>query len=250
MKTYTFLLAIIFVIMSVTPSHAQTPQGPFDALISHISQDIESSNIFLLWQQDVPGSGLHAFQKVYRYGIGADAGVPVNQKLSSIHAKQDGRPVAGNRHMVVSSGNFVVSPFDYAVAAWEGQNRTIELMIPHFDTTDVMWNSHTAFTVDGPVAPVDGNNERGRIFIETGDMTANGLDEFALVFHGADSTIHVQLYSVDENLEPQLMAAINDEQLLPTPTDFTRLSVATGDINGDGREDVIISSATKTGSKS
>jgi len=245
MKTFTTLfIMILFSGITITIS-AQTPDGKFDEMIG---KEIISSNIFLLWQEETPDNALQAFQKVYRFGVGSDS--PVDQRFADIPAKQDARPVGGNRHMVVTPGKFVVSPFDYVIAAWEGQNQTIELMIPHMDSTEVMWNSHTAFTVDGPVIQTDGNNERGRIFIQSGDMNGNGLDEFALVYHGADSTIHIQVYDLDENLTPRLLASINDEQLIPPDIGLARISVAVGDVNGSGRDEIILSSLEVTGEQS
>jgi hypothetical protein len=242
---FIFVLLTALVAQAFVQAIAQTPEGPFDELIS---EEIISSNIFLLWQESVSGNGLRSFQKVYRFGVGADA--PADQRFMDIPARQDDRPVAGNRHMVVTPGKFVVSPFDYVVAAWEGQNRTIELMIPQFDTTEVMWDTHSAFTVDGPVVPTDGSNERGRIFLKSGDMNGNSLDEFALVYHGADSTIHIQVYDLDEALTPRLLASINDEQLLPLPIELAKLSVAVGDVNGNGRDEIILASVAITGTQS
>ncbi len=243
MKTLTtFLILITFLGITLTVT-AQSSGGPFDDLVG---KEIRSDNIFLLWQEVEPDSELKSFQKVFRYDPEADA----DQSFSDIPAKVADHPVGGNRHMTIASGNFIDSPFDHVIAAWEGENQTVELMIPRFDSTEVMWNSQATFTVDGPVVQTDGNNERGRIFIQSGDMNGNGWDEFALVYHGADSTIHIEVYELDENLTPHLVASINDEELLPTPIDLAKLSVAVGDVNGNGRDEIILSSVAITGTQS
>lgn len=244
MRTATKILFTgLFGLFLISSVAAQSSQGPFEDLIG---KEIRSDNIFLLWQELDLNSELQSYQKVFRYDFDGD----INQNFSNIPTKIADQPVSGNRHMAVASGKFIPSLFDHVVAAWEGENQTIELMVPQFDTTEVMWNSQTIFTVDGPVVQTDGNNERGRIFIKSGDMNGNGSDEFALVYHGADSTIHIEVYELDENLTPHLLASINDEELLPSPINLANMSVAVGDVNGNGRDEIILSSVEVTGSQS
>ena len=243
MRRENLILLICLIALIHSLAIAQSSRGPFDEIIG---KSIKSDNIFLLWQEEFQDSGWRSFQKVFNYELTSSE----DGNFSDIPAVHDPRPVGGNRHMVVTTGKYVVSPYDYVIAAWEGENRTIELMIPHFDSTDVMWNTHTAFTVEGPVVATDGNNERGRIFVESGDFTGNGLDEFALVYHGADSTIHVEVYDVDEAFSPRLVASINDETLLPTPPEFAQIAVAAGDLNGNGRDEIILTSVEQIGTQS
>jgi len=249
MKTFTTLLImILFTGITITVS-AQSSNGPFEDLVG---KEIESNNIFLLWQQDEgQGDGMQSFQKIYSFD-----GTPEHQDdriLEATQRKIDGRKVRGDQKMTVTKGRFAESPYDYIVAAWEGENRTIELSIPHFDTTDVMWNTRSAFTVSGPVASQSFSD--GRMLIEAGDLNGNGLDEFVLVYEGADNYIHMEVYDTDESLMPVLRASNSDFKVeindvffhnRSTFPDFkaTPFSLTTGDLNGNGRAEIILATFT------
>ncbi len=201
---------------------------------------IQSKNIFMLWsQKDNNGSGLVSKQKIYKYFLKDSALVP-NQRLSGTKVHQDSTAgVSGNRQMDAATGYFTNSRFEEVITAWEGPNQTIQLMIPHFDTTANAWSESSELTIPGPVVPY-ANEQRGRIYVRTGDFLGIGKDQFVLAFQGADSTIHLQVYGVDNNLVPHLIASINDEKLLPLPIDLARFSIITGDLNGDGKDEIVL----------
>ena len=201
---------------------------------------VKSNNIFLLWsQQNAGGSTLISHQKIYRYYTG-NKNMPSTQRLSGTRVHQDSTAfVNGNDQMDVAAGYFTHGVLENAVAVWEGPNQTIQVMIPHFDTTANAWSKSSEMTIPGPVVAY-GAQQRGRIYVRTGDFLGNGLDQFVIAYQGADSTIHLQVYQVNDSLEPQLIASINDEKLLPTPTGYARFSITTGDLNGDGKDEIIL----------
>ena len=147
--------------------------------------------------------------------------------------------VSGNKQMDAASGYFTNGRFENVVAAWEGPNQTIQLMIPHFDTTANAWSESSKLTIAGPIISY-ANEQRGRIYVRTGDFLGIGKDQFVIAFQGADSTIHLQVYEVDNSLVPHLIASINNEKLLPLPLDLARFSITTGDLNGDGKDEIVL----------
>src|SRR5690554_4510642 len=149
-------------LLLIAPNDALA-QSEDDPLHEIVGQRIESANIFMLWQEEA-GSGLGlSRQKMYTY----DRTLSPEKRVVPIPGVSDGRPVAGNRQMVEASGNFNVDPYEDVVAAWEGEAQQVELLIPHFDTTDAMWNETSALTVAEPAA---GTAADGTIRLKTGDL--------------------------------------------------------------------------------
>jgi hypothetical protein len=197
---------------------------------------IHGEDIFMLWSQQT-NSGLVSKQQIYKYLN--DSTVSINQRFAGTQIHQDTAEVSGNQQMDVASGYLTNSAFENVIAAWEGPNQTIRLMIPHFDSAASTWSSSSELTVPGPVVAY-GAQQRGRIYVRTGDFLGNGRDQFVLAFQGVDSTIHLQVYDVDNSLVPHLIASINDEKLLPTPVSLARFSITTGDLNGDSKDEIIL----------
>jgi hypothetical protein len=200
---------------------------------------IQGENIFMLWsKQDNGGSGYVSRQKIYKFLN--DSAVAPNQQLLGTQVHQSSPAgVSGNRQMDVATGYLTNGAFENVIAAWEGPNQTIQLMIPRFDSSSSTWSESAELTVPGPVVQY-GAQQRGRIYVRTGDFLGIGKEQFALAFQGADSTIHLQVYDVDNSLTPHLIASINDEKLMPTPTDLARFSITTGDLNSDGKDEIVL----------
>lgn len=224
----TFLSATSFAQSGTDPLHWTAPVH------------VKSNNIFMLWsQQNSSGSETTSFQKVLRYEMKKDSLPPADRLQETQVHQSSSVPVSGNQQMDVASGYFTNSVFEDVVAAWEGPNGTIQIMIPHFDSTANAWSVASELTVPGPV--VSGTSgQNGRIYVRTGDFLGNGRDQFVLAYEGADSTIHLQVYSVDSSLVPHLVASIHDERLLPTPTGLAQFSITTGDLNGNGKDEIIL----------
>lgn len=201
---------------------------------------VKSENIFILWGQETNGvSPMVSHQKVIKYILGSQ-GLPPQKRTTETNNHMDQTAnLSGNQQMDVAAGFFINHRIENAVAAWEGPNQTIQIMIPHFDTTADLWSSTTDQTITGPVVPY-GAGQRGRIYVRTGDFLGNGLDQFVLAYQGADSTIHLEVYDVDDSLHIHLISSIHDEKLFPLPITFARFSVTTGDLNGDGKDEIIL----------
>lgn len=144
--------------------------------------------------------------------------------------------VSGNQQMDIAAGYLTNSVSENVVPAWEGPNQTIQIMIPHFNSTSNMWSTSSELTVPGPV----NTSEYPNIFVRTGDFIGNALDQFVLAYVGSDNWIHLDVHDVDDSLVAHLIASINDEYLYPgTVRIGPYFSIATGDLNGDGYDDLV-----------
>jgi len=232
-----FILFFVLVIL-LLPAYSQA-QSTGDPLNWTKPISLRSDNIFLLWSQNSKNGSTISYQKDFKYFSGG-SNLPPDKRLFEIQKHNDSlATVNGNMQTDVAAGYFTSGIYENIVAAWEGPNQNIQIMVPHFDSTADLWSSSTELTVQGPVTPY-GAGQRGRIFVRTGDFLGNGHDQFVLAFHGADSTIHVQVYGVDDSLRIHLIASINDEKLLPLPLLYARFSITTGDLNGDGKDEIIM----------
>lgn len=235
-------IAILLFVVGHVVNSQPVPQDP---LQWKAPIRVESKNVFLLWTEGGSSSTMKSYQKVYRYLL-AEPSFPPQQRLIDTARHEDSRLVQGNQQMYAVAGNLNGDAFDDVIAVWEGANRTIELLIPHFDTLSMDWSTSTTLTIPGPVTPYSGG-ARGRIFARMADLDGDSLDEIVLGYHGADSTIHLDVYDSHGSLDPQLVASIHDEILLPAPTSSARFALETADLDGDGVAEVILAGFSPSG---
>ncbi len=200
-----------------------------------------SDNVFLLWSQQ-NGTTTSSHQQLLKYVLGPNSSLPYGDRLLATGDHVD--PTAalgGDEQMDAAAGYFTRSVFEHVVAAWEAPNGAIQLMFPHFDSAGNDWERSTDFTVAGPAYKTS-DALNGRIFVRTGDFLGDSLDQFVLAYHGADSTIHIQVYDVNDSLRPHLIASIHNEKLIPGEAGYAPFTITTGDLNGDGKDEIILES--------
>jgi hypothetical protein len=220
--------------MAISVAIGQTPT-PLDPSIGG-STLVQSSEIFLLWGEGPGQNSMKSNQRIFRY-IDSSA-LPAQQRIVGSQKHIDSA-VAGNLQMDVATADFNGDKYQDVVAAWEGPNHTISLLLPHIDPQTLSWSTVSRSAVTGPVTSYAGE-QRGRIFVKAGDIDGDPLDEFVLAYQGADSTIHLEVYEVDSSLNPTLKASIHDQYLSPIPTTLARFTIALGDLNGDFEDEIIL----------
>ena len=237
------LSTILLVILPVSFLFAQSSSDP---LHWTAPVKVKSENIFMLWgQQDQSGARI-SHQKIYRYKLN-NSGLSVNHRLSPSQNHQDTKAyLSGNKQMDAASGYFANSLFEDVVAAWEGPSQSIQVLISHFDSTANVWTQSSDLTIPGPVVASTGG-QNGRIYVRTGDFLGNGRDQFVVAYEGSDSKIHLLVYSVDDNLTPHLIASIADESLTSSQSQYDRFSITTGDLNNDGKDEIILDGIGQNG---
>lgn len=230
-KIYTsILLAAIF----IAYPQAQEPEDPLNwqAPIT-----LSMSDIFLLWSEGPDQNSMKSFQKVFKYNIDL-AGRPPDERLI-VHVKDSSDvPLGGNKKMDVATANLNGDEIDEVIAIWERPDNMIEVLIPHFDTTQAAWSTSTNLAITGPV--IAGNSEQGRIFVRAGDFDGDDMDEFIVAYLDDDHIIQLEVYDSEGTLVPELKASLADEDLSAHPSNQVRFSLSTGDFDNNGDDEIIL----------
>lgn len=230
---YTIIPIMVTVLFS-TLCRAQEPKDPFNWKAPMV---LSSSDIFLLWNEGPDQNSIKSFQKVYKYNIDS-AAAPADRRLVVHVFDSSGISLEGNKRMDVASGNLNGDEIDEVVAVWERSDHMIEVLIPHFDTTASAWTESSSLTITGPV--VTGNGEQGRIFVKTADFDGDKMDEFVIAYLDDNQHIHIEVYDTDGSLVPELAASLTDEVLSANTANQVRFSIATGDFNFDGDDELVL----------
>ena len=242
----------IWMILTVTPLLLAQPETAEDPLAGRRSLGV-TAELFLLYSQS-PTFGTHySYQKIYDYLAPFDTlnHYPPDQRLlpQARQEELDSMGVFGNLHMTVATGDFNEDGLDDIIAAWEGPDRRINMLMPHIDPDQLSWSDGARLHSPGPMVP-SGNQSDGRILLATGDFDGDREDEFALAYHGADATIHIEIYDTDSTLTPSLAASINDQPLPIEPNNLARFAIVSGDWNRDGRAELALVSRDPNGAGS
>jgi len=198
------------------------------------------TEMFLLWGEGANQNSMQSHQKIYKYLDSVS--LPVGQRIFGADSHIDtgsNRGVGGNQQMVVATGHFNADRYEDVVAAWAAPNDRINLLIPGINPSSLSWNSSEQFSTSDSVLRGGGTGSR-RIYLATGNFDSDPEDEFVLAFHGADSTIHINLYDTDSTFTPRLKASIHDEHLSALPDGFARYSLTVGDFDGDGKDEIAL----------
>ncbi len=123
------------------------------------------------------------------------------------------------------------------VTAWENPAGKISLYVESYNssllkrvdstvqTADFVMGSNTTFPFYG-----------GKIQVATGDFDADGLDEFVVAWEGPSASLRLHVWDTNGTIAPVAKGAIAGETLGGKKF----LDVATGDFNGDGKDEIAV----------
>lgn len=242
MKRYWLQIVGFFCVLILIISLPVFTQEDADPLAGRRSLGT-TTELFSLWSQGPTSSTQNAYQKIYDYLAPFDTinFYPPDQRMlpQVVNEESGDWAVYGNRNMNLALGDFNEDGLDDVIAAWTGPNNRINLMVPFIDPNTLSWNDAARLFSPGPL--VNSSNEaNSRIHLAVADFDGDREDEFVLAYLNADETIHLEIYDTDSTRTPQFKASINDEAMPADPVSLSRLSVAAGDFNSDGKAEIVL----------
>src|SRR5690606_5228779 len=117
--------------------------------------------------------------------------------------------------------------------AWGPDAGGIHVRILQFDTSATGWTAPGSITV--------GNDLPNECFdVHALDVDGDGLDEFALTYLDNNDSIRIDLYSVDSLLQPTLLSSFSDRKAIADVQAVVRYAITTGDLDGDGDDEIVL----------
>jgi hypothetical protein len=226
------LLVLLTSFTFACPAVAQ-PAGYHDRL-ARVRDLVNSQELVMIWNQGPNVSAQSCYQRIYKLDLTQPAGVDSTLVPKPLQVDS---AISGRQRLAVASGNFLGGEYKNFVAAWSGPGDSVTVAIPHIQPGTLSWTNAERFSVPG-LAPF---GSKTKIHVAAGDFYGNEQDEFALAFEGADTAIHLMLYSFDQgSLVPHLRGSIHDERAMAPGTNLDNWDLVTGDFDGDGYQDIAL----------
>ena len=245
MKTKIYILTIflflLFMIMAQNPQDERDPlQGDY--------RIADAADLLTLWAGSPGTNGNQINHKFHRFVALNDPNPDVLDQLQAgnkmIATGDSG--TAGDRTLDMIVGDFNGDNVDDIVSAWEGPDRTINLIIPEINQNTLDWTNANFVTVSGAALV----NDPGTTYSKRHLKLANGFfdedpqEEFILAYWAEDETVQLKLFDTNGTRTPE---EISTAKTIDLPTDgasmvvrSTRFDVATGDLDGDGTSEIIL----------
>jgi len=229
----TGIILLIFILFCTIPMFSQDASS--EDRLSRMRDIIDNNDLVFIWSQGENQNEHYSYQRIYNLDMTQSE---VDQRLVPGEIQSDSL-VTGNRQMAVATGNFLGGRFKNFVAAWPGPDNTITVTIPEIDSNTLSLSDGYRLSLPGPLAPFGSR----KIHLVTGDFFgSNRSDEFVVAYQGADSTVHLQLFSFDSgSLLPQSRGTINDEKIfIYDGTRHDNWDIVSGDFNGNGYHEIAL----------
>ncbi|NJL33070.1 MAG: hypothetical protein HC893_03470 [Chloroflexaceae bacterium] len=227
----------------ISPVLAQDTDEPDDPLRGNY--DIaEANDILLVWSAEIAPQDDEAvaYQKLYEAvpQEGTISGTdPPFQLLPQPRQQESGATGAyGNQRVTAATGDLNGDSLDDLVAAWEGLNNRVTIVVPQIVTETLSWSNATRLTATSDLIANTGDAAR-QPHLVTINVDGDINDEFVLAYQGADAKVHLELYDVDANLTPVLVASISDQDL-PAAGELFNFDIAAADLDGDRDEELVL----------
>ena len=215
------LVCIIFIF-----SMAYSQDDPF-----HWTEpiNVEANDIFLIWQEN---EGADVYQKIYNYKIDS-TWLGRDSLVRAMPRHEDDRGGAGT-FSDAATGRFNEDQYDDVVSIWSNGSG-INIMLPQFDSTRAMWTNSIRDSINDDV-------QNDRIYTRTGNFDDDEFDEFIIAYLDAEDSVHFDLYDMDQELQPTLISEFCENTVLAKPAgiQFIRYFIESGDLNGDGMDELIL----------
>jgi len=225
-----FLSVWIIMGLAVMGTQAQA-QGTPDDPLRRATDVINADELILIWSQGPDDNTQYCYQKIYDLNL-----TPLSIEPKPRHTDQR---IAGNKKLAVASGNFLGGSYKHLAAAWAALNDSIKLIVPSISASTLSWSTVNRVTLPGPLTRST-NPHSARIRLATGNFFGDRRDEVVLAYHGADTLVHLQLYSFnDGSLMPIARGSIADERLL-AGTSNDNWDIGAGDFDGDGDDELVL----------
>jgi hypothetical protein len=166
------------------------------------------------------------------YDVDANLGVPVaKERVAALG-------VNGGGNMDVAAGYFTgEAGWMETVAAWEYPAGKISLYVESYNSSLLKSVDATINTNDVVAgANVTPPSYGGKIRVDIGNFDADAYDEFVVAWEGASASLNLRVWDTNGAITPVAKGTIAGETL----GGYKFLDVATGDFNGDGKDEIAV----------
>jgi hypothetical protein len=232
MKHVNLPFSLIATLLFVFSASTQ-PVGYKDRL-ARVRDLVNSNELVMIWSQGPDQNNQSCYQRIYDLNLTHPGGV--DSTLVRMPVQMDSA-ITGNQRLVVATGNFLGDKFKHLIAAWQGPENSVSVSVPHVEAGTLSWTDASRLSIPG-LATLGANT---KIQVATGDFFGNRQDEFVLAYHGADTTIHLRVFSFNPGaLNPQPAGSINDERTMAPGSGLDNWDIVTGDFDSDGYDDIAL----------
>lgn len=201
-----------------------------------------SAELFLLWGTN-ENDDSSAYQRLYDVDGFGDGTIPNSIVPKSRRRESGNFGAAGNRGMDVATGDLNGDDFDDVVAAWEGPNGTVKLLIPRIRAAVLSWDQATRTTV-APGGGIRQTNcgSRTRHRLVTANFDNDPQSELLLAYRRPDERVQIAIYDTDGGPTPSLRATAANESVFEAGVGCRAalFDVTAGDLDGDGLDEIAL----------
>ncbi|MEJ2053664.1 MAG: T9SS type A sorting domain-containing protein, partial [Calditrichaceae bacterium] len=174
----------------------------------------------------------NTYQKIYNYKTDS-TWLERDSLVRAMPRHEDKRGGAGT-FSDAATGRFNEDQYDDVISIWSNGSG-INIMLPQFDSTKAMWTNSIRDSINDGV-------QDDRIYTRTGNFDNDEFDEFIIAYLDAEDSVHLDLYDVDQELQPTLISEFCENSVLAKPAgiQFIRYFIESGDLNGDGMDELIL----------
>lgn len=244
-------IAVAPLVLGAAPEHLVTAEPPnAPPVIFRILTADSTAEVLLIWAE---ATGQDSFQKIYdRLPLNAPDASTLDPLIpQSRQSETAARGIAGDRQIDVITGDFNSDGTTDVIAAWEGPERAVQLFIPLIVPETLAWTqAHRLTLQEAGGLLIDSAETPRQLRLVAGNFDTDPAPEFVLAYWAADETIRLRLYDTHGTLMPEELATIADESLPAlaprTVALSARFDIASGDVDGDGSDEIILTAAEPT----